>query len=307
MEIALTFLIALALTAAGVASAAWLGNRRRQAIVGRALAGSDASSSRQRSALLARERPREPTLTRLMRLAPSFEFKNARYAEKLMFAGFDDAAAPFLYATIRIVVMIAFPVLATLIIPFRNIEQAVAIAMAWMLVGWMLPKLMLDRYARLRQERIRKGLPDALDLLVVCVEAGISIDAAILRVAKELSIPSPDLARELMVVNRKTNAGIPREEALRALWTRTGVEELRMLTSSLIQSDKWGTSVTKVLRVSAVTFRRKRRQYVEKRVAMAPVKMTLPLVALILPALFIIVMGPAVLQLMASLRELGAP
>ena len=105
-----------------------------------------------------------------------------------------------------------------------------------------------------------------------------------------------------MIVNRKTNAGITREEALRGLWTRTGVDELRTLSSSLIQSEKWGTSITKVLRVSAHTFRRKRRQTAEKRVALAPVKMTFPLVTLIMPAMFIIILGPAILQLIESLR-----
>jgi tight adherence protein C len=144
-------------------------------------------------------------------------------------------------------------------------------------------------------------LPDALDLLVVCVEAGISLDAAILRVAKELSFTYPDLSRELLVVNRKTNAGVTREEAIRGLWSRTGVEDLRSLSTSLIQTEKWGTSITKVLRVAAVTLRRKRRQHAEKRVALAPVKMTFPLVTMILPALFIIILGPAVLQVISSL------
>jgi tight adherence protein C len=159
----------------------------------------------------------------------------------------------------------------------------------------------LERLARVRQERIRHALPDALDLLVVCVEAGISLDAAILRVARELSLTYPDLASELLVVNRKTNAGVTREEAIRGLWSRTGVDDLRSLATSLIQTEKWGTSITKVLRVAAATLRRKRRQHAEKRVALAPVKMTFPLVALILPALFIIILGPAMLQVVSSL------
>jgi tight adherence protein C len=120
-------------------------------------------------------------------------------------------------------------------------------------------------------------------------------------VAKELSFTYPDLSRELLVVNRKTNAGVTREEAIRGLWSRTGVEDLRSLSTSLIQTEKWGTSITKVLRVAAVTLRRKRRQHAEKRVALAPVKMTFPLVTMILPALFIIILGPAVLQVISSL------
>lgn len=305
MSLALTFLIALALAAGSVAVSAWLINRRRQAIVGRALAGNEVGVVARRSALLAAHRLREPLSVRLLRWFPSFEIKDSRYAEKLTYAGFDDAAAPFLYLSARVILLVTLPTVAMLIFPWTSTEQVLLVGFGWMLVAWIMPRALLARFARRRQDRIRRGLPDALDLLVVCVEAGISIDAAILRVAKELALPFPDLARELVILNRKTNAGITREDALRALWTRTGVEELRILSSSLIQSDKWGTSITKVLRVSAATFRRKRRQYVEKRVAMAPVKMTLPLVTLILPALFIIVMGPAMLQLMSSLRGLA--
>ncbi len=169
------------------------------------------------------------------------------------------------------------------------------------LIAWILPLAVLERLVRVRQDRIRHGLPDALDLLVVCVEAGISLDAAILRVARELSFTYPDLSRELLVVNRKTNAGVTREEAIRGLWSRTGVEDLRSLSTSLIQTEKWGTSITKVLRVAAMTLRRKRRQHAEKRVALAPVKMTFPLVTMILPALFIIILGPAVLEVISSL------
>ena len=144
---------------------------------------------------------------------------------------------------------------------------------------------------------MRRSVPDALDLLVVCVEAGVSLDAAILRVAREITLAHPELARELSVVNRLTNAGMPREAALRGLWQRTGVEDLRALVASLIQSEKWGTSVATVLRVSAETLRRKRRQYAEKKAKMAPLKMTFPLLFFILPALFVVILGPAIVQI----------
>ena len=152
---------------------------------------------------------------------------------------------------------------------------------------------------------MRRSVPDALDLMVVCVEAGISLDAAILRVAREVRLAHPDLAHELAVVNRKTNAGIPRENALRGLWQRTGVEEIRTLVSSMIQSEKWGTSIATVLRVAAETLRRKRRQTAEKKAKQAPLKMTMPLVLFILPALFIVIMGPALVQVIQEFGKIG--
>ena len=164
------------------------------------------------------------------------------------------------------------------------------------------PVALLDRMVRLRQERITRSVPDALDLLVVCVEAGTSLDAAILRVAKELRLVHPDPAHELAVVNRLTNAGLARDEALRGLWKRTGVPDIRALVSSLIQSEKWGTSIATVLRVAAETLRRKRRQDAEKRAKMAPLKMTFPLLFFILPALFAVILGPAVVQI---IQEFG--
>ena len=164
---------------------------------------------------------------------------------------------------------------------------------------------MLDRLIRQRQERIRRSVPDALDLMVVCVEAGVSLDAAILRVSREIRLAHTDLAHELAVVNRKTNAGIPRDGALRGLWQRTGVEELRTLVSSMIQSEKWGTSIATVLRVAAETLRRKRRQTAEKKAKQAPLKMTFPLVLFILPALFIVIMGPALVQVINEFGKIG--
>lgn len=226
-------------------------------------------------------------------------------AQLLVHAGFDGAAAPLMYTTLRITTMVLLPIMALVLGPKDNVMYLFGLVLAGAAAGTIGPRAVLDRMVDRRRSRIRKSIPDSLDLLVVCVEAGISIDAAILRVAREMVLPYPDLGRELMIVNRKTNAGITRDEALRGLWNRTGVDELRSLSSSLIQSEKWGTSITKVLRVSAHTFRRKRRQTAEKRVALAPVKMTFPLVTMILPALFIAILGPAILQLIESLRGIG--
>jgi tight adherence protein C len=223
---------------------------------------------------------------------------------KLVQAGFESASAPATFFLLRGVTLVAFPMLALLVIPRTQFLLFVSSMVLAVFVGLIAPMAGLDRMVQLRQERIRRSVPDALDLLVVCVEAGTSLDAAILRVAKELRLVHPDLAHELAVVNRLTNAGMPREEALRGLWQRTGVLDVRALVSSMIQSEKWGTSIATVLRVSAETLRRKRRQYAEKKAKMALLKMTFPLLFFILPALFTVILGPAVVQIIQEFSKI---
>jgi len=225
--------------------------------------------------------------------------------EKLVQAGFDTPTAPATYFFSRVVSFVILPVLAIAFGPRTSFFVYVLSIGFAVFAGWIIPMGFLDRLVRQRQEKIRRSEPDALDLMVVCVEAGVSLDAAILRVAREIRLAHTDLAHELSVVNRKTNAGIPRDAALRSLWQRTGVEELRTLVSSMIQSEKWGTSIATVLRVSAETLRRKRRQTAEKKAKQAPLKMTFPLVLFILPALFIVIMGPALVQVITEFGKIG--
>ena len=298
MTIALLFLIALGVTSMAVAAYAFVIDRRRQTLVERALGVTDAEASR-RSAILGAAKKKQRGASVLRQLPSGLE--NSKFTQKLVYAGYDGPLAPAIFAAARLATLVLSPTAVGLPLVRASLPLLLVVIPGAALIAWILPIAILERMARARQDRIRQGLPDALDLLVVCVEAGISLDAAILRVAKELSITYVDLSRELLVVNRKTNAGVTREEAIRGLWSRTGVDDLRSLSTSLIQTEKWGTSITKVLRVSAMTLRRKRRQRAEKRVALAPVKMTFPLVTLILPALFIIILGPAVLQVITSL------
>jgi tight adherence protein C len=298
MTLVLLFLIGLGVTSLGVAGYALVVDRRRQALVERALGLSDAEVTR-RSAVLGVAKRKTRRASVLKHLPTTFE--QSKFAHKLLHAGFEGATAPAIFAATRLAVLILLPTLVGLALVSAPMALIMVLVPGSALIAWILPIATLERLARARQERIRRALPDALDLLVVCVEAGISLDAAILRVARELSFTYSDLSRELLVVNRKTNAGVTREEAIRGLWSRTGVEDLRALSTSLIQTEKWGTSITKVLRVAAATLRRKRRQHAEKRVATAPVKMTFPMVVLILPALFIIILGPAVMQVIVSI------
>ncbi len=240
---------------------------------------------------------------RLMEQLPSNLMGASDSPGELIRAGFEGATAPLTYATIRLALLILLPASSLVLLLPPTFVGMIATAAGAAIVAYVLPLWYMMRRVRLRQERIRRSIPDGLDLLVVCVEAGISLDAAILRVAREIQMAHPELAHELFVVNRRTNAGMTREEALRGMWHRTGVEELRTLVSSMIQSEKWGTSISNVLRVNADSLRRKRRQTAEKKAATAPVKMLFPMMFFIMPALFIVIMGPAVMRIASFFKE----
>jgi tight adherence protein C len=169
--------------------------------------------------------------------------------------------------------------------------------------GYMLPSLWLRSKIASRQRLIAHALPDAMDLMVTCVEAGLGLDAAIARVSQEIVLASPVLGSELNLTYLEIQAGIRRADAFRRLADRTGVEELRGLSAMLIQTEMFGTSVAPAFRVHADGMRIRRMQKAEERAAMVAVKMTIPLILCILPALMAIVMGPAVVAIMERLME----
>jgi tight adherence protein C len=301
MAILTYFLIILGVGAAAVAAYVVVTEQSRRQVVERSL-GRPAESDLRRQ-IRRDERSHDSAFQRnLRRAAPDRWTKDVKTKEKLVQAGHDDPSAPLYYSFARVVSTVALPLLVFLFGPRNSFFQLLMSMIGAAVIGFVAPIYYLVRAVRVRQDKIRKSLPDTLDLLVVCVEAGISLDAAILRVAKELLPVHPELAGELMVVNQKNNAGMVREEALRGMWERTGVEELRTLIASLIQSEKWGSSSSRTLRVSSETLRRKRRQSAERRAATAPVKMIIPLALLIFPALFIVILGPAVLNIVAAFR-----
>jgi tight adherence protein C len=303
VPISLILLLAFIVLAVIVGGAALIANAQRRAVMARAGVGEDASATIVLRPI--KEQPQRGLREWLVETFPAATIEDGASQEKLVQAGFDTPTAPATYFFARVACFVALPVLALVFGP-RTTFFAYAFSIgAAVFAGWIIPMGVLDRLVRQRQERIRRSVPDALDLMVVCVEAGVSLDAAILRVAREIRLAHTDLAHELAVVNRKTNAGIPRENALRSLWQRTGVEELRALVSSMIQSEKWGTSIATVLRVSGETLRRKRRQTAEKKAKQAPLKMTFPLVLFILPALFIVIMGPALTTVIKEFGKIG--
>jgi tight adherence protein C len=166
----------------------------------------------------------------------------------------------------------------------------------------MLPSGVLRRKIRLRQKEIQKALPDALDMLVICVEAGLGLNQALARVSDEVETMSSVLAEELQIVNLEMRAGTAREDALRNLGERTDVPDLRSLATMLIQTDRFGTSIAQALRVHSDTLRTKRRQRAEEAAAKTTIKLVPPLVFFIFPAIFVVVLGPAMLHL---INELG--
>ncbi len=170
-------------------------------------------------------------------------------------------------------------------------------------LGFFLPRFILKKKLQERQRRIRLGLPDGLDLTVICVEAGLSLDQAMMRVGNDLSHAHPELSAEFHLFDLETRAGKPRVEALRNLAERTGVDDLRSLVGTLIQTDRFGTSVAQALRVHSESLRTERRQRAEEQAAKTTVKMIIPLVLFVMPSLIFVTVGPAVIQLVQIFKK----
>jgi tight adherence protein C len=170
---------------------------------------------------------------------------------------------------------------------------------------FFVPNFWLNSKIKERQQALERGLPDAMDLLVTCVEAGLGLDAAMSRVAQELQLSSPLLGEELNHTFLEVQAGVPRADSFRRLAERTGVEDLRSLSAMLIQTDIFGTSVARALRIHSDGMRVKRMQQAEEKAAMVSVKMTVPLVLFILPSLIAVVMGPAIVMITQSFSGAG--
>ena len=168
-------------------------------------------------------------------------------------------------------------------------------------MGLYLPNLWLRLIIQKRQQQIREGFPDILDLLVVCVEAGLGLDAAIARVSQEIQSTYPVICKEFQDLALELRVGLTREEALRNLNIRIGLEEVHQLTALLIQSDELGSSIAKALKVHAESMRKKRHSKAEELAAKIPVKLTLPLIFFIFPSLFIVLLGPAGIQVVEIL------
>jgi tight adherence protein C len=208
-----------------------------------------------------------------------------------------------------IVIKVATPILLPLLIFPLLLNMKISGALRPLLIyapiglGFYLPNFVLKLQIQSRQKKISEGLPDALDLLVVCVEAGLGLNAAMKRVADDFKVGNPVLSQEFNVVNLEILAGLDRETALRNLSERTGVEDLSNLCAILIQADRFGTSIATALRVQSDTMRTKRRQRLEEKAAQTPVKLIFPLLLFIFPALMVVILGPAIIRVMETLMK----
>jgi tight adherence protein C len=221
----------------------------------------------------------------------------------LTWAGFRDPAAPAVYWGARLASPVVLAGLMTLIMVVAGGGAfRVGLAVLWSAaVGWVAPSFYVGGRVRSRQKNIQRALPDALDLMVVCVEAGLALNQAMVRVSDEIKHVSELMSDELALVNLEIRAGVPRHDALRNLAERTGVADLRSLTAMLIQTDRFGTSVAHALRVHSDTMRTKRRQRAEEAAAKTTIKLVFPLATCIFPALFVVILGPALIMIYRTL------
>jgi tight adherence protein C len=217
---------------------------------------------------------------------------------------YHDRAVP-IFMGFKLGLPLALPILALPWLSGRSLSPALLMGVlcGLCLFGYLLPNLVLNRLVKARQKKIREALPDALDLLVVCMQAGQGLDAAMKRVADDFMVSNPTLAKELLLVNLEINAGLERNQALRHLGERTGVDELASLCSVLIQSDRFGTSIVQTLKVQSETLRTTRRLKLEELAAKTPVKLIFPLLFCIFPAIMVVIIGPAVIRIAEGLLK----
>jgi tight adherence protein C len=255
---------------------------------------------------------RERTLARIAsilrpfaRLAkPTGDEELSRIQQRLVQAGYRNENAVEVFLGVKLLLTpIAIIALWQINIHLEQpyeFPMSFALALIACAAAFFLPNLWVTSKVQERQQGIEQPLPDAIDLLVTCVEAGLSLDAAMSRVAQEMELVAPILAQELKQTMLEISAGVKRSDAFHRLSTRTGVADLKALSAMIIQTEMFGTSVSRALRVHSEGMRTKRMQRAEEKAAGVSVKMTVPLILFILPSLMVVVMGPAALMIMGS-------
>jgi tight adherence protein C len=223
--------------------------------------------------------------------------------QRLQRAGFRDESADKIFRGSKVLV----PLVLCLLVLVTGLGSYGGIFMYVLAlgIGFLAPDFWLDRKIKSRQKKIRRGLPDVLDLLVICIEAGLSLDQGTSRTATELKAAQPELCDELGIVVLEQRAGRPRGEAWKHMAERTEVDCVRNLVSMLIQADQFGTSVAKTLRVHSDTLRTQRVQAVEEAAAKTTVKLIFPLVLFIFPSLFVVTLGPAIISMVETFGNLN--
>jgi tight adherence protein C len=233
-------------------------------------------------------------LQQLSRALPKSPKEMNRLRRQLAAAGHYELSAAIYYSAAKI----AMPVLTGGVpLVLLGLSQGWLMAAVGAIVGYLLPDLILARMTRVRATAIENGLPDALDLLIVCIDAGSSLDQGVVKTSDELEMTHRALAHELRLITTEIRAGKPRLEAFKNFANRTKLDDVRSLVTMLTQSDRFGTSVVQALRIHADTSRTKRRQRAEERAAKIGVKLVFPLVLCIFPALYVVCIGPVVIAI----------
>jgi len=241
-------------------------------------------------------------------VTPRSDRERQRVERLLIHAGFRSANARTLYYGVKALAVMTLPMgvlLASPLFPKITTNQLMLFAAGAGYLGWIACSMWLDRQVANRQRALRAGFPDALDLLVVCVESGLGLAPALQRVADELAVSHPALGDELALVNAEMRAGVERGTALKNLSERTGLEDIRGMTALLVQTMRFGTSIADALRVYSEEFRDKRTQAAEEIAAKIGTKMIFPLVLFLFPSFFLVVIGPAVIGLIEVFSQLG--
>lgn len=237
--------------------------------------------------------------------APQDAEEISRFRARFMNAGIRSRSAPVIFFAAKVLLALALPLVAWLAVQFGGWQPDSTLLMSMLVIaagiGYYLPNLALSHFAQQRQLELFEAFPDAMDLMIVCVEAGLGLDMAIQRAGAEMAIRSRVLAEELALVGTELRIGSTRERALRNLALRTGVEEISMFVAMLLQADRFGTSVGESLRVHAEELRIRRQLRAEEQAAKVPLKLLFPLLFFIFPSLLVVIVGPAGIQVARTL------
>lgn len=225
---------------------------------------------------------------------------------KLAHAGFRQKAAPAAYFGVKATLTLLLPLLTISALPFtvngsQNLNILTLLAPA--AVGYYLPSIALKLAIKHRKQRIVEGMPDAIDLMTICIEAGLSLDAAMTRMAEDLAMSNAVLAEEFKIIGMENRAGLSRGLALRNFYARTGVDEVDSFVTMVVQAEKFGTSIAEALRVHSDTMRTRRRQRVEEESAKISTKLLFPLILCLFPGLIYVLVGPSIIQMMNLLTQ----
>ena len=242
-------------------------------------------------------------VTKVTTFIPKSPKDMSRLQRRFAFAGLHGSG----YLVGYLIAEVLLPAIAfVLAVVFLGWAKGMMFGLMGAIVGYLAPRLVLDLAVKRRQKEIENGLPDALDLLIVSIEAGLAIDQAVLRCAEQLHIAYPALAQELRYVNVECRAGKPRVEAFKNFAARTKVDDVRALVAMLVQTDRFGTSIAQALRTYAQVSRTKRKQRAEERAAKIGVKMVFPLVFCLFPALYVVTLGAAVIKFVHAFGSGGS-